>query len=187
MPSSRKMLAAESEKAAMLSEIALKHGFTLYSYTNSLIEAALLIDNSGYTDPREAATDIIIMKSLLATGFSLCPPNIKGSEEWETLGETLGHLIRQKMGKVNILRILYSMFSLLLGQTNVFFQDQDGSLSLIIALPPDKSINADVSESLVRGILKILDTRKEARIERKSNIILVKKTVKPQNTTTRKQ
>ena len=173
MPPSRKMLAADSEKAELLSRIASRRGSTLYSYTNNLIEAALLIDKSGYENPKEAASDIVVVTSMMATGFRLCAPDRIEDTQWENLGETLGHLIKGRLGNTEPLRILYSIFSLIIGKNHVFFQETDNGIALIVAVPVDSQLSLNAAKRFAEGVLKVIADARPPRIEQKANLIII--------------
>ena len=175
MPLNRKMLAADSGKAEELNRIAAKRGSTLFSFTNTLIDAAILLDKAGYDDPREAALELVVMDTLRSLGFRLCLEKTSGGKiDWRTLGESIGMLLYTKLGKgSDPLRLTYSLLSFILGKNNVFFQDMRGNIALIATVPVDISMEPDDARSLVEGIFKNFPDGKVTKTTQKGRVIVI--------------
>ncbi len=175
MPLNRKMLAADSVKADELNRIAAKRGSTLFSFTNTLIDAAILLDKAGYDDPREAALELVVMDTLRSLGFRLClEKTTEGKVDWKTLGESIGMLLATKLGNSSDpLRLAFSLLSFILGEKNVFFQNMRGNIALIATVPVDVAIEPDDVRSLVEGIIKNFPDGKVAKTTQKGRVIVV--------------
>jgi len=147
------MLAADVELAEKLAELARKHRTSLFSLTNRLIESYAVLERAGYADPLEAATDLLVLETLLAAGFKLQPPEREGPGAWESLGEALWMLASSRSPSLDPKAFLVKLASALAGRKSVVVE-ASSSTSVVVSPPPGSPLKPEQLAGVLRGAAK---------------------------------
>ncbi len=173
MPLNRRMLAADYELANQLSKLAQKNNTSLYSLTNRLIQAYIIMERVGYNDPVDAAIDLLFFSNIFNTGFKIQPPELESEDGWEKLGESLWLVISIKNPEIDPRNAIVRLASILTDKKNVFMDFQNET-RIMITIPIGSKLSPKHIYSLLKGFAKEALKDGNYDIEWRSNVVIVK-------------
>jgi hypothetical protein len=173
MPLNRRMLAADYELAEVLSQIAQKNNTSLYSLTNRLIQAYMIMEKLGYKDPIDAAVDLVFYLNIFNTGFKITPPRLDGEDGWEKLGESLWLVISMENPNIDPRLAIVRLASILIDDKNVYIDRRDET-RIMITIPVNSKIGAKELRLFLQGFSKEALKGFDYKIEWRSNVVMLK-------------